>query len=203
MSPSASTSGWPGSVRSGSTAIRPARSSSAPVSSAELRRPGPTRRRRRPRSRCAPAMRSVAAVGRLDRDRVARRCRRPCRPSSGVTPSRSSERGRLARQRRREAREHAVGRLDEQDARRRAGRSSGSRAAACRGRARRSARPSRRRSARRRRRRTSARPARRSASVSSSAASNALRMRPRIASALSSDFTSGARSRHSSWPKYE
>ena len=33
MSPSASTSGWPGRVRSGSTATRPARSSSAPVSS--------------------------------------------------------------------------------------------------------------------------------------------------------------------------
>ena len=36
MSPSANTSGWPGSVRSGSTVTRPARSRSAPVSSASL-----------------------------------------------------------------------------------------------------------------------------------------------------------------------
>ena len=36
MSPTANTSGWPGSVRSGSTAMRPARSSSAPLASASL-----------------------------------------------------------------------------------------------------------------------------------------------------------------------
>ena len=41
------------------------------------------------------------------------------------------------------------------------------------------------------------------ASVSHSAASNALRSRLRTTSALSSDFTSAAYSRHSSWPKYE
>ena len=43
--------------------------------------------------------------------------------------------------------------------------------------------------------------ARRSGSGSTSAASNAPRMRLRTASALSSDFSSGACSRHSSWPK--
>ena len=36
MSPTANTSGWPGSVRSGSTAMRPARSVSAPVASASV-----------------------------------------------------------------------------------------------------------------------------------------------------------------------
>ena len=45
--------------------------------------------------------------------------------------------------------------------------------------------------------------ARRCGSASISAASNALRIRDRVASALSSDFTSGAAARHSSWPKYE
>ena len=42
-----------------------------------------------------------------------------------------------------------------------------------------------------------------SSSSSSSAASKAERIRARTESALSSDFTSGAQSRHSSWPKYE
>jgi hypothetical protein len=46
-------------------------------------------------------------------------------------------------------------------------------------------------------------PRRRSASDSISAASNALSICARTASALSSDFTSGATPRQSSWPKYE
>ena len=37
MSPTTNTSGWPGSVRSGLTAIRPARSSGAPVCSDRVR----------------------------------------------------------------------------------------------------------------------------------------------------------------------
>ena len=44
---------------------------------------------------------------------------------------------------------------------------------------------------------------RRSGSVSTSAASNAPSTRLRISSAPESDFSSGACSRHSSWPKYE
>jgi hypothetical protein len=46
-------------------------------------------------------------------------------------------------------------------------------------------------------------PVRAPASGSISAASNARRMRCRTASALSGDFTSGAKGRQSSCPKYE
>ena len=91
-----------------------------------------------------------------------------------MTPSSSSERVGLARERRREAscstrsaastsRTRAVARIDRR----------GSRGAACRARARRSGPPSRRRSARRRRRRRSASVPRASGSGSASAASNA------------------------------
>ena len=114
MSPSAKTSGWPGSVRSGSTVTRPARSLRR--RSAHRARParldaGP----RRPRQRCG--------------SRSARRC--GCRPRR----SRSSRRFRprsaehadaellerllcLRRERGREGGQHPVGGLDEQDPRR-------------------------------------------------------------------------------------
>jgi len=45
--------------------------------------------------------------------------------------------------------------------------------------------------------------ARSSGSDTASAASNALRILPRTRIALSSGFTSAARGRQSSWPKYE
>ena len=171
MSPSANTSGWPGSVRSGSTVTRPAPSRlgagqlGQPAGEADAvhaRRPD-----HRPRAGSA-ARRSPLrrhAVG-VDADhRAAGRARsRRAAPASAA---------RLRRQRRRERR-RARGRPP-----RRAGcapcagRSSGSRGAACRARARRSGRPSPRRSARRRRPRTSASAARRPGSGSTSAASNA------------------------------
>ena len=135
MSPSAITSGWPGSVRSGSTAMRPARSSSAPVSSAscagQSRRGharGPDRpsarrcaRSRRPASATVTASASMPTTVRVEHRRDAEPLERALAPCATATAG---------------SREHAVGRLDEQDARRGAGRSRGSRAAACRGRAR-------------------------------------------------------------------
>ena len=89
MSPSANTSGWPGSVRSGSTVTRPARSISAPLSLARASPASAEASRRRPRSPSARRIRSAGPPAVLDRHAAARRRRRPSCPSSGVTPSRS------------------------------------------------------------------------------------------------------------------
>ena len=90
MSPSASTSGWPGSVRSGPTVTRPA--------AVDLDARTPRRASRPARDAVTPAaqitVRVVDALGLAvrvaDRDRLRRRRRRPCGPTSGVTPSCSS-----------------------------------------------------------------------------------------------------------------
>ncbi len=89
MSPSANTSGWPGSVRSGSTVIRPARSSSAPVSSPSLVASSeavtPAAQitvRARTRSVPPPGLSTVTPPASTPVTTW---------PRSGVTPSRSSE----------------------------------------------------------------------------------------------------------------
>ena len=188
MSPSAKTSGWPGSVRSGSTVTRPARSCSAPVRSASaeaspdaVHAGGPDDGARRDAPRRAVRVLDRDA-GLVDADDGAAEHRRHAEPAQRALG--------LRRQRRRERRS-ARGRRP-----RRAGcgrwrdRWCGSRGAGCRGRARRSGRPSRRRSGRRRPPTNVSHSRRRSGSRSSSAASKAARMRPRTVSALSSDFTS-------------
>ena len=111
MSPSASTSGWPGSVRSGSTGTRPARSSSAPVGSpsapasagrGHAGRPdhgarrdplaSPSRRldRHRRRRRCPTTVR-------VEQRRDAEPLERRARPCARATAGRSSARGRPPR----------------------------------------------------------------------------------------------------------
>ena len=129
MSPSAKTSGWPGSVRSGSTVTRPARSSSAPVSSpswpARLEAVTPAAQTTvRAGTLGVPLRRRSSRLG-VDADHHpagehghAEPLAASARPSPRATAGRSSStrsRG-----------------LDEQDAGRRAGRSRGSRGAGCR-----------------------------------------------------------------------
>ena len=72
----------PGSVRSGSTAMRPARSTVGAAGLGQHRRPAATPARRRPRSSVQASMRVVRAVGVDDVDARARRRRRPGRPSA-------------------------------------------------------------------------------------------------------------------------
>ena len=102
MSPSASTSGWPRSVRSGSTAIRPARSSSAPVSSAR-RCASPDAVTPAAQMTVRASTRSLLASRARHGRRPARRRRRPCagawasRRGARATapPARESEGGKL------------------------------------------------------------------------------------------------------------
>ena len=198
MSPRASTSGWPGTERSPSTARRPARSTSSPACSASSprqRRGGHARGpddgpRRDPLGRLVRALHGDASV--VDADhRLAER---------GRDPEVLQRAQRLGREALGEGRQDAIQRLDEQDARR-SWVDAAEVARTCRGRSRRSGPPSRRPSARRRRRRRSAaRPG----------ARGRTRARPprrprgswrRMVSAPSSDFSSAACSCHSSWPK--
>ena len=200
MSPIANTSGWPGGARSGSTRRRGRRGRPRRRSRRRARRRGRRRHARGPDHRSRRD-----ALGRAARVPDGHATRRRGRSPSGrgrchaerleraQRPSPESDGGKLV--------EHPVAGLDQQDPRRRAGRSTGSRVAGCRARARRSGPPSRRRSGRRRRPRTSATPraARRRARARRPRTRS--RMRRRTVSALSSDFTSAADSRHSSWPK--
>jgi len=111
MSPSASTSGWPGRVSSGPTETRPARSTSAPVAS-------PSRLASEAAvTPCRPDHGSrrdaLLALVRLHRDAVV------IDVHDGVTEQRRDaemlERvGRLLGKRGREGREHSVGHLEEQ-----------------------------------------------------------------------------------------
>ena len=116
MSPSANTSGCPGRVRSGSTVSRPARSSSRPAALASV----------------AASSEAVTPAAQIDRSRAdvldlavlgPDRDRGRADVDDGVPDQRSDaellERARrLPRQRLREARQDAVGSLDEQNARR-------------------------------------------------------------------------------------
>ena len=174
MSPSANTSGWPGSVRSGSTISRPARSSVArPRQLGELRARGPTASRPaaqidgpRRDALCSPSRAAIVTTSRVDVDdrvlqqrrhaELLERARGAC---ARATAGSRSARGRRPRS---AARVPSRG-VDAAEV-----------ARSCRARSRRSGRPSPRRSARRRRRRRSATRARRSGSGSHSAASNAL-----------------------------
>ena len=89
MSPSANTSGWPGSVRSGSTVTRPAGSRSAPVSSASR----PARL-----EAVTPAAQTTVRVGIRSASTVTLSLSMPTtvRPASTVTPTRCSERAAFA-----------------------------------------------------------------------------------------------------------
>ena len=200
MSPSANTSGCPGSVRSDSTAIRPARSSSAPVSS-PASRPSFDAVTPAAHTTVRVGIRSVLAGAVGDGHRLGVDPDHG-RPSIGVTPMRSSDRcaladsdgGKLVSTR-------SPASIEQDPAAVRGSTASKSPRSVSRASSRDLARhldPGR---PGRRRPRTSARRRVGSGSVSASAASNALRIRPRTASALSSDLTSAANSRHSSWPK--
>ena len=111
MSPSANTSGWPGSVRSGSTATLPARSSSAPVSSP---------RRVASRDAETPAAQMTVRAGMrsvppgVSTATDSRSIATTLRSSIGVTPSSSSERAALPRERWRKAGQDPIRRLDQQ-----------------------------------------------------------------------------------------
>ena len=134
MSPSANTSGWPGSVRSGSTVTRPARSRSAP---GELGQPSGEGGRRD-----AGGPDHGAARDPLVRRLACRSSRRSITPvtgrpvSSGHAEPFASERAAFAESDGGKRRQHSIRRLDEQDASRPRDRSRGSRGAGCRGRAR-------------------------------------------------------------------
>ena len=123
--------------------------------------------------------------------------------SSGVTPSRSSDCAALARERRREVRQDAVGRLDEQDARR-------ARVDRAEVAAQRVARDlgdlpgqldARRPGADDDERQPRARAL--GIRLDLGGLERASGSAPRMSSALSSDLRSGANGRQSSWPKYE
>ena len=200
MSPRASTSGWPGRVRSRSTVTRPARSSSAPQASASFvaRLDAVT-----------PAAQITVRAGTrsLDPSFASMVTASPSMSTTvwlvrGVTPSFLSERS---------------ARADSDGAK-----LPSTRSAVSTSRIRPVLGSIALKSPRRVSRAISAiwpaistpvgpaptttkvsQPVRRAGSGSSSAPSKALRMRRRTSSALSSDFTSGACSAHSSWPKYE
>ena len=115
MSPSASTSGWPGSVRSGSTATRPARSTSMPASPASLPArpeavtPAAQIAVRAATRRPSPSRRSIATESAATSTTVW--------PASGVDAELLERPRRLPRERLREGGQYAVAGLDEQDAR--------------------------------------------------------------------------------------
>ena len=114
MSPSAKTSGWPGRVRSASTVTRPARSRSAPVSSASVEaRPDAVTPAAQTTvcvetRRVAPFPSSDRDAGLVDADDGAAQHRRHSEPAQRALG--------LCRQRWREGGEHTVGGFDEQDA---------------------------------------------------------------------------------------
>ncbi len=200
MSPSAKISGWPGSVRSASTVTRPARSSSAPVCSANAEA-SPEAVTPAAQTTVRVGMRAVAPSGCSIVTAVASTSTTVL-SSSGLTPSRRSERSAFA----------------DSDG----GKPVRTRSAVSTSRTRALRESTARKSRRRVSRASSAiwpaistpvgpaptttnvsHSSRRSGSRSSSAASNAARMPLRTVSALSSDLTSAACALHSSWPKYE
>ena len=189
MSPTAKTSGWPGIVRSGSTEMRPARSTSAPVASASALASGEA---------CTPAahstvraaMRSVLPSASADVDPVAVDAGDP-----GAHAQLDAEPlqllGRAARQVVAERRQRLLAAVEQEHPHRRRVERAEVLARGCAWPARGSARPARTRSVRRRRRRSSATPRCSAASVAVSAISNAPSTRRRTSRASSMVFMPG------------